>query len=332
MVLVERASAFSPAMDACKICANEVGNRIHIAREMMFGFRDRFSYLECGYCGCLQLLNAPTEPARYYPKSYYSYQTHGLLMTTLRRKWSAFAFGERSFIGKLLSELYFPNRAMMALRRMGISAKARVLDVGCGSGNLLLDLKHFGFQHVTGVDAFIECDLAYPGGPRIFKMQLGEMSGEYDVLMLHHSFEHMADPLETLRSISRLLASGGTIIIRIPISSSYGWRHYGVNWVGLDAPRHLFLHTYKSIDLLANQVGLAVSSVTHETDDGTFWASEAYARDISMNDPRFPNSNILKRFLSCREILRLRAEARKVNERLEADMVCLYLKRRELRN
>jgi 2-polyprenyl-3-methyl-5-hydroxy-6-metoxy-1,4-benzoquinol methylase len=31
---------------------------------MMFGLREEFQYLQCGNCGCLQLEQAPSDPAR----------------------------------------------------------------------------------------------------------------------------------------------------------------------------------------------------------------------------------------------------------------------------
>lgn len=57
--------------------------------------------------------------------------------------------------------------------------------------------------------------------------------------MFHHSFEHIADPFETLCSVRRLLSSG-TCLIRIPIVDSWAWENYGVNWIQIDAPRHFF--------------------------------------------------------------------------------------------
>jgi SAM-dependent methyltransferase len=320
----------SKQLRSCKICGNGVANRIHIAREMMFGLGETFAYLECGECGCLQLLEVPKDMARYYPNDYYSFQKHGVLMTALRRRWSAYAFGAKSLFGWLFSQIYFENRAMMAVRHLGNSPKSRILDVGCGAGHLLLDLKHLGFQNLSGADAFIEHDLNYVGGPVIYKKHLDEMSGVYDLIMLHHSFEHMDAPLQNLRSITRLLATDGTVIIRIPIASSDGWRRFGVNWVQLDAPRHFFLHTYRSIEFLCNQAGLFVSEVIQESDDGTFWASEAYERNIPMNDRRFPNRTVLKRLLGWRQTQRYRALAREINQRREADLVCFYLRKRNL--
>ncbi|QDH78214.1 hypothetical protein FKX85_03825 [Echinicola soli] len=44
---------------ACKLCGNNGGNKVHEVREMMFGTRDKFSYLECGKCHSIQNFTIP---------------------------------------------------------------------------------------------------------------------------------------------------------------------------------------------------------------------------------------------------------------------------------
>ena len=312
-------------MSGCKICGNQTGNKTHQAREMMFGLREVFPYLECGECGCVQLLQIPSDMSRYYPGDYYSYRQHGALMTFLRHRWSAYAFGSRSLIGWFLSEFVFQNTAMESVRRLKIPRQTRILDVGCGSGHLLRDLYYLGFQNLAGVDPFIARDLEYENGLTVFKRELKDMHGHYDLVMMHHCFEHMDHPGDTLASVAGLLAPTGRIVLRIPVASSFGWRHYGVNWVNLDAPRHFYLHTDKSIQMLAQQAGLQVSESIQEADEGVFIGSEAYARDIPMNDPRFPNSSALKRLINRRHTLTCRAKAKELNRRGESDMVCFLL-------
>ncbi len=312
-------------MNSCKICKNSSGNTVHIAREMMFGFRDQFEYLECAQCGCVQLLNVPQNMARYYPESYYSFEKHGWAKTLLRHRWSAYAYGRFSFPGAIVSRVFFPNRAMMSVKRLGPALEARILDVGCGSGRLLLDLQYLGFKHLTGVDPFLERELTYPGGLTIHKKQLDRLTGHYDLIMLHHSYEHMDNPASVMRTLGGLLSPNGTVIVRIPVASSYGWEHFGINWVNLDAPRHLFLHTQQSIELLAKEAGLALNQVVHEGDDGVFWASEAYASDIPLSDPRFPYNSLRKRLFGWRGLCDYRKRAEELNREAQADLVCIYL-------
>jgi SAM-dependent methyltransferase len=312
---------------ACRICSNAWANRLHTAREMMFGFREEFVYLECGRCGCLQLLTLPPDMGKYYPPNYYSYQGHSALKAALRRHWSAYAFGRFAPVGWLLSKLFFPNLPMMAVRRLAPSVESRILDVGCGSGALLQDMSHLGFRSLTGADPFIAEDLAFPGGVKILKRELGQLRDEFDLIMLHHSFEHMERPWAMMGEIARLLAPDGTVMLRIPVASSAAWKRYGVNWFGLDAPRHIYLHTASSVKILAEGAGLETVKAWQETDEQVFFASEAYQQDIPMADKRFPRRNVFDRLLKWDQTRRYRREAEQADQRLEGDAVCFLLRR-----
>ena len=43
-------------------------------KEMIFGFRDEFTYFECSKCGCLQIMQIPRNMGKYYPSNYYSFK------------------------------------------------------------------------------------------------------------------------------------------------------------------------------------------------------------------------------------------------------------------
>jgi SAM-dependent methyltransferase len=216
---------------------------------------------------------------------------------------------------------------MMSLRPLQLPRSARILEVGCGSGHLLLDLAYLGFQNLTGVDPYIERDLVYKEGPVVRKRELTQMTGVYDLIMLHHSFEHMENPDRVALALGGLLAPEGRIVLRIPVASSYAWKQYGIHWFNLDAPRHFYLHTPKSIALLAKPAGLEITEVTPEADAFPFLASEAYARDIPMNDPRFPRLISIQNWLPSHKRKELRTKAAEVNRSGQADMVCFYLNR-----
>jgi len=216
---------------------------------------------------------------------------------------------------------------MESVRRAGVSKDARILDVGCGSGRLLQDLAYLGFTNLTGADPFNERDLVYPSGVKVLKRQLGQMDGEFDLIMLHFSYEHLDNPNGIMQDIHRLLRPGGEAVIRIPIASSYAWQRYGVNWVNLDPPRHFFLHTFKSIDLIAEKTGLRVENVVHEGFDDQFWASEQFERDIPSQDPRSLYSSPLKRLLAWRTIRACKAKAEELNRKKQSDLVCFHLRK-----
>jgi 2-polyprenyl-3-methyl-5-hydroxy-6-metoxy-1,4-benzoquinol methylase len=315
-------------MNSCEICGNSENNNIHSIKEMMFGTRHKFDYLECGHCGCLQLMSPPENIADYYPQNYYSYQTHGRFMTFLRRRWAAWACGKFSLIGWFISELFFPNNAMRAVHKLSLPKNAEILEFGSGSGRLLLDLQHMGYSNVAGADPFIGNDIHYSGGLKIRKCSVEKITGKYDLVMLHHAFEHMPSPQQTLINIASLLNAKGKILLRIPIASSYGWQMYGINWVHLDAPRHFFLHTLKSIELMSCRANLVIDEVVHESEEISITGSESYARDVPLMDKNYPLHSTRDRLFSWFSRYRAKKIAEKINRNKNADLCCFYLKKK----
>jgi hypothetical protein len=133
--------------------------------------------------------------------------------------------------------------------------------------------------------------------------------------MMHHSFEHLPDPRETLQSVARILAPAGACMIRIPTVSSYAWKKYGVNWVQLDAPRHFFLHSVASIRHLADQTGLQLDKVVYDSSAFQLWGSEQYAQNISLLSERSYAVNPGKSIFTRQQIRDFKREAQKAQRR-----------------
>lgn len=307
---------------ACRICGNTTANRIHVAREMMLGLGETFPYLECGACGCVQLSEIPQDMSSYYPANYYSFDQHGRFTTYLRRSRVRHAFGKFNLLGWLLTEFVVPHDAVLAIRRAGVAQNAAILDVGCGSGRLLLDLAWLGFSNLTGADPYVASDITYSTGVKVFKRRIENLEGQFDLVMLHHSFEHMEQPWIVMQAVRRLLKPGGQAIIRIPVADSFAWKNYGVNWVNLDSPRHFFLHTAASMKLLADRAGLELLEVRHEGNAEQFWASEQYAAQIPMSDPRSLKSGVWGMMRMLFRMQRDKSRAKRLNESKEGDLVC----------
>jgi SAM-dependent methyltransferase len=294
---------------------------------MMFGLGGEFTYLECGQCGCLQLLDVPGDMAVYYPESYAAFETHAPWKARILANWAAYAYGRRNILGFLLDQIYGPYHEMPSVRRAGLPTDAWILDVGCGSGRLIRDMRALGFEHVAGVDAFIPSDIVHPNGVKVSRKRLEDVAGTFDVVMLHHSFEHMPEPAQALRRVAGLLAPRGLVILRIPVASSWAWKHYGIDWMHLDAPRHFFLHTRKSIEILARASGLEVESVVDEGNESQFLGSEQYRRGIPLMDER---SFMRGRFPEIRQSkLRrgYRRRAEELNRLGQGDWACFYLRK-----
>lgn len=313
----------------CKICDNAQGNQTYRVREMMFGYRESFEYLECSQCGCLQLVQIPADMSKYYAAAYYSFlpvdsESPNVLRRTAKRLRSAYALGNRGLVGSALFSV-FPHHELRSVAKAKLPRVPRILDVGCGRGKLLLELKHAGFGELLGVDPFLECDIQYPNGLLIRKCSLYEVTGQWDLVMFHHSFEHLADPLETLRYCSKVLSENGQCLIRVPTVSSYAWRKYRENWVQLDAPRHYFLHSVRSLEMLASKAGLRMEDVAYDSNEFQFWGSEQYCRDIPLHDERSYARNPSKSIFAREDIRAFRKEAEALNARKEGDQAIFHL-------
>ena len=332
-------------MTICRICNNKTANKDFLVREMHIGYREEFAYFECSQCGCLQIEEIPDDLSKYYPQDYYSYRASGptvaygkpgiggykirLIVKILTRHY----FHQKSFMGEWVAKKSsvsgdYPCWVRRKRLDLHLSASSVILDVGCGTGKLLLDLKEQGFSNLMGIDPFVKSDIAYESGVRVLKQPLDEVTGQYDFIMLHHSFEHMPDQLETLRKLHELIKPGHYVLLRIPVAGSYAWREYGVNWVALDAPRHLFLHTAKSIGILASQSGFEVAEIAHDSDGLAHYGFELYRNDIPLMDERSPFVNPNQKTFTKEELAGFMELDAKLNETGEADCAAFYLYKR----
>jgi SAM-dependent methyltransferase len=279
----------------CRICNCEGDHPIFRVKEMMFGTREEFDYFKCSSCGCLQITDIPNDLSRFYPDDdYYSFNTpceksdSNKLNSFLQKlRCKAAILGKGLTISRFLSPFVdFPYELheygpMIKQAKLN-SFDDGFLDVGCGNNSWWLNsVRKLGFNNLIGVDPFIKKDVSY-NGITIYKKSIAEVNQQFSIITFHHSFEHIVDQHGTMREIKRLLTPGGVCLIRIPIVSSYAWEKYGVNWVELDAPRHLYLHTNKSIEKLAKTVGLRLINTIYDSEAFEFIGSEQYLMDIPL--------------------------------------------------
>jgi SAM-dependent methyltransferase len=104
--------------------------------------------------------------------------------------------------------------------------RKRVLDVGCGAGNMVHHLARYG--PVVGVDPNPR-PLAVARG-RGYDVREGRAEalpfgpGEFDLLALLDTLEHCPDDLAVLRECCRVCAPGGTLVVTTP-AFQWLWSH-----------------------------------------------------------------------------------------------------------
>jgi 2-polyprenyl-3-methyl-5-hydroxy-6-metoxy-1,4-benzoquinol methylase len=158
-----------------------------------------------------------------------------------------------------MRERAFHDVVIDELRRWGPQARA-ALDVGCGSGTLLVSLQRAGWraegleQHPRAVEVAARTSGCRVHAGSIFQADLGEQ--RFDLVVLKHVFEHVADSRGVLIASGRLLRTGGRLVLIYPNMASLLAKIYRRSWVHWDAPRHLVLPTATAITKLAARSGL----------------------------------------------------------------------------
>jgi len=300
----------------------------------MYGTRDEFSYLECAGCGCVQLIDPPADPSPYYAADYHALKPARRsavtgLVDVLKRARARYEITGKGVLGRALAARY-PATMLTEpwIRELVRSAspEARILDIGCSYGAKLLMLRNLGYRRLTGADPYVEADIDYGNGVVVLKRDLPGVTGAFDVAMLHHSFEHMANPRDVLVQVERLLAPGGIVLIRVPVVA-FAWREYGVDWVQLDAPRHLFLHTEKSLGILAAEAGFTIEQVLYDSTDFQFFGSEQYRAGIPLRDERSHWTASSASPFTPEQIDAFRLRAEQLNAGRDGDQACFFLRR-----
>jgi SAM-dependent methyltransferase len=264
------------AQTICSICEGTTG-KAHMFREMMFGTRDQFEYWECDSCGCLQIAQIPEKLADYYPSDYYSFAQE------LDKNEASFykIYFKAPFLAPVLRRLsknpYFADGKFQSIVAAKPKKHARILDVGCGGGHLVSVLRMAGFD-AHGIDAFAQHETEY-----IHRATLDEVSGGWDLITFHHCLEHMSNHVDVLTTAREKLAEGGTVLIRIPVAA-WAWKEYGANWVQLDAPRHLVIHTEQSLKQAAEAAGMELVRTDFDSTIFQHVGSELYKRDLPLSE------------------------------------------------
>ena len=314
----------------CRICGNGHGNTIHSFEERMFNTGELFRYLECRGCNCLQLLDIPEDISKYYPSGYSNfsavkYKKQSRLSAYLKARKSEFLLKHNRNLPGFLLSLFTEPGFVKKLEPAGLKFNNRILDLGAGNGDRLLRLSYRDFNNLMGTDPFISEDINFENGLTIYKKELDELNEKFDFVMLNHSFEHMPNPLEILLKLNKLISVGQFVLIRIPVADSYAYKHYRHNWIALDPPRHFFLHTRKSMEVLAEKSGFSIKKAIDDSTEYQFIGSEQLVRGIKSRDKNSYYVNPELSVFSKSQIYQYKRKARKLNARNEGDATCFYL-------
>jgi SAM-dependent methyltransferase len=301
----------------------------------MFGLGAEFPYFQCGQCGTVQIVEPPPDMSAFYPSSYYSLsQGPSSSINFLSKTWhfvlDRFVYSP-SFAGRgrwptLLRRLELSSRELEAVGRHAPALSSRILDVGSGGGKLLQALEAQGYSNLVGLDPYLPQDRSLG---RVV-LRRGTIDGldaseRFDVVIMHHSLEHVDDPIGTLATVRAHLAEGGYAIIGVPIVN-LAFGTYGVNWCQLDAPRHFVVFSVRGFEFASQRSGLKIFDRYFNSTSEQFRVSEMYALNVplSQTSQAIPLAPLFRAFSPWSRSSRRRADDLNRTER--GDQAVFYLR------
>lgn len=143
-----------------------------------------------------------------------------------------------------------------------VARKGALLEIGCGNGFFLEEARARGYADVRGVEPGssvvaqaapgirerIVCDMMRPG---LFE------PGTFDVVCLFQVFDHISDPAALLDECTRVLKSGGHILILNHNIESFSARLLGERSPIIDI-EHTYLYSRVTLSNLTAKAGLVI--------------------------------------------------------------------------
>lgn len=208
-----------------------------------------FRLAQCRSCGLIYLNPRPYnwDLHRYYPESYAPFTRSAL--GERARTWL-----HRRSVHELAAYVGLPNR---------------VLDVGCGTGELLDQIRRAGNPEIIGVEPSARA-AGFARDDRKLDVRTGTLEQHqfpdcsFDTVLLSHVLEHLPSPSSTLAEISRILKPDGVVIVWVPNANSLASRVLGRFWIGWDVPRHLYTFSPGTLYRLLDKASLTPEQTIHE--------------------------------------------------------------------
>lgn len=269
---------------ACNLCESR--------EKAVIASRDRWlnplTNVICTQCGLIRVDPMPTdaELERYYTDHY---RLH--YQSTLEPTPKTIERGTRSAKGRLshLSQLIKPG--------------GRVLDIGAGGGEFLAEAKRLGFE-VEGVEPSMGfaryAERTYDVKVHVAPlMKIDFADRKFDLIHSFHVFEHLRDPLASMKLVHALLVPGGYFYIAVPDMAENrtptGMFHFA----------HVHGFTFETLRMMAAKAGFAwVPDNSHgaamilkrlEAPDQNWFMFPDHAKELQQ---KFRDSTLVKHLLS----------------------------------
>lgn len=247
--------------------------------DYLFGASGTWSLKRCRNAACRMVWLDPMPIEEDIDKAYRTYYTHttravptgltGRIRQAVRSGYLQGKLGYSTGVGatwhrylRFLAYIYPTGPGYIESETMFLPAPsfpARLLDVGCGNGDLAIRMRSLGWD-VEAID--VDPTAVRTARARGLDVHQGELRSQhypsecFDAVTMAHVIEHVYDPRCLLREAHRILKPGGTLVLLTPNSESLGSHLYGRDWRGWESPRHLHVFNVDNMRATLEQSGL----------------------------------------------------------------------------
>ena len=232
----------TPATPRCHICA---GTRL----QQLFA-KDGYAVARCADC-TLQFLDPQPDDAtlaKIYDAGYFLGKPGADAEDRVQRM-------------KRATAALYVERLVLGLGK----AQGRILEIGCGRGEFLLEARSRGFE-VSGIE--FSKDAAAIANRRLGTetVQAGTIedarhsASTFDAVVFADVLEHVRDPLDFLKRVYALLKDGALVLLATPALDSFSARLLGRHWMEYKV-EHLYYFNRRSIRLALGKAGFREVSI-----------------------------------------------------------------------
>jgi SAM-dependent methyltransferase len=172
----------------------------------------------------------------------------------------------------------WPQRARGMLETLGFSPRS-VLDFGAGEGHLVNALREMGLA-AEGIET---SPFGRVAARQMYDLELraevqADLCGQFQLVTLIHSLEHVADPVSTLTALRAAVEPGGMVFIEVPHAGSVDMWWPRLRREVLALPVHLYHFVPDTLVRVVERAGLRVVEIRLSNPEILEWALERRAR------------------------------------------------------
>jgi 2-polyprenyl-3-methyl-5-hydroxy-6-metoxy-1,4-benzoquinol methylase len=259
----------------CPLCGGATEEAFRVGDRNRAITSQSFDYRRCRSCGTVFLSNLPPDLGRYYPEEYYALPTLDALDQA--------ASGEA------------PRLALLR----PFAAAGPLVEIGAGLGIFARAAQTAGFD-VTAIEMDARCCdyLENVVGVRAICSDVPEQAlaevGPSRAIVLWHVLEHLQRPWAVLERVAERLEPGGVLALAVPNPDSLQFRLLGGRWAHVDAPRHLFLIPFATLEARMSDLGLDLAHVTTRDAAGQHWNSFGWEYALRRHPSRRPSTRLTR--------------------------------------